>query len=192
MYLPQPQIGWIPMMDGRDRCSEELRMFERFKREAVLLAYSRPESEWEWLALAQHHGLPTRLLDWTTNPLVALYFAVSKSVPEAVEHSAVFILHEPEQIEVNPQDSPFSVKKVGRVDVTHLTPRLAAQSGTFTIHPTPQEPLNGDNLTAVLVPQKMRRDLKQMLHNYGINQRTLFPGLDGLAAHLKWLRSSIY
>src|SRR5437764_765572 len=62
----------------REHLENELTMLKRFRQDAGPRLRDRPSDDWEWLFLAQHFGVPTRLLDWTENPLVGLWFAVAQ------------------------------------------------------------------------------------------------------------------
>jgi len=70
---------------------KECEVLETFSNHLLTYVQHRPQTPWEELAIAQHHGLSSRFMDWTTNPLVALYFAV-RNTGGGKHDSAVYVL----------------------------------------------------------------------------------------------------
>ena len=188
-YQLVPKIGRVPLRLRRSRQLEEGRIFRRFKERALPYLEFMPRNDWDWLAMAQHHGLPTRLLDWTRNPLAALYFAVEH---ESAYDSAIYVLRGYEVISTRIHPDPFKYPKVGKFVPDRITPRISAQLGVFTIHPEPEKPFLSNSLEKLIIPNRICRKLKRIVDTYGINRATLFPDLDGLAHHITWQRTKVY
>ncbi len=88
--------------------TDEIASFQDFKIRAYPYLKHIPQNDWEWLTLAQHHGLATRLLDWTENPLVAGFFACYE---QYLEDSVIYVLDR-RKLDVPKRDeSPFKISK---------------------------------------------------------------------------------
>lgn len=187
---------------------DEQRMLREFKSQAQAYMNKIPNNDWEWLALAQHHGLPTRLLDWTTNPLVALYFAVKDDIEINEQEKSngydgssafYFLIYKTPPLDITISKSPIyyvnseSSRGHGLFWPPHATPRIKAQSGVLSVQQDPSKPFSyGSRLEKYIIPQHLRTKFRQILNAYGVNDSSMFPDLDGLASHLKNIREDHY
>lgn len=115
-------------------------LLELFKSSCVMSEKesSQLKNDYDWLSLAQHYGVPTRLLDWSKNPLIALWFAVSDyilDVPTCADNlhwPCVWILSLTEQTKTRESD-PFETQKLTYLGSLHSSARAQAQESVFTI-----------------------------------------------------------
>lgn len=170
----------------------ERQVIEDFKSRAIGYLNIQPRNQWEWLFLAQHHGLPTRLLDWSSSPLVALHFASREDKQTdfalyALNFSGGVISHD---IPSFLGDDPLAVKEPAQISPSYVNDRVERQSSIFTIQPDPWTPLRHRNeMRKYVFPKKSRRDMLRRLHYLGITNCSLTPGLDSLAKDIAFSRN---
>ena len=171
--------------------------FNEWRKLAVAYSKTLPSNDFECLAFAQHYGLATRFLDWSTNPLVALFFAVDSCTSST---GAVYCYSPYGHIDAD-SAKLGEFPSVGQYSPPPFDSRILLQCGVFTYHPKPRDPLgvgpvsedlgelrpkHGMNLVCFRVVAELKPILKRRLDEIGVNRRSLFPDLDGLSEYVNW------
>ena len=157
-------------------------MFRLFKEKSIPFLRERPRDDWEFLAVAQHYGIPTRLLDWTWNPLVSAFFAVQEC---GEEDGAVYALYAAIVPSYSPSVSPFETSGYCIYKPPHFDDRIVAQSGTFTSQDEPNQQFPTHECDVIVIPHGLKADIRHRLRILNIHTGSLFPSLDGVAKAIR-------
>lgn len=186
------------MINGYDSMeSLESHLLSEFEKYVFPIKDIRDNSQIEKLVFAQHYGLPTRLLDWSVNPLKALFFAVEDTQYDSVDGEV--ICFSPNEWYEGTKD----IKEIDKLIAFYpelLNERVSAQDGCFTAFPLQSSSFEVNELSeenypsdiefmwGITIPASSKIGLRVELSHLGVNHRTIYPGLDGVA---KWIKSSL-
>lgn len=200
------QYGSHPRGKLMYRLGYEQEMLESFKRRCHIFLNSYPDmnSNLDWLALMQHYGAPTRLLDFTFSPYIALYFAISGANKEG--SASVFCINHVEledNLEKTVADYDVKVNEFLTGDLSNtkkksdtflfcyepkfVNERLFAQQGLFLVsntlhfsHESILQKITDDNIyIKIKIESKSFKEIINELYKMNISATTLYPGFEG-------------
>src|SRR5438093_8833801 len=90
------------------------------------------------VAIAQHRGMATRLIDWTESLLVAAFFAVINAGARS-KSGIIYAVKDVPQVSPTDAEKPFDISDVRSYRPPHITSRIPAQRSVFTVHPDPTQ-----------------------------------------------------
>jgi len=182
-----------------DTTDVEIEMLKELRRRSVIYNTRNIDRDWDWLALAQHHGMATRLLDWTSNPLIALWFACYKPKTDGKNYSVVWAykVKSTRVLTANTSADPFNNRGGTKVFQPNLvSERLVAQSGWFTTHVYVSHlskfvSLNRNrtykrNIFKFKIKSSSRDQILDSLYKIGIHWQSVFPDIGGLCRHVNY------
>jgi hypothetical protein len=186
----------LPSIAREDPETNTERKEQKALDQLKLMGASFPElaqqSLLDLMVVARHFGLKTRLLDWTSNPLAALWFACADTKSGDTFVYAL-VADDLQDKEVYKKD-PFDPTKTRVFQPRLNNSRIVAQHGWFTLHRFSKKARafiaieknreTTTHLTQILIPKGERGGMLESLEQFGISRRTLFPDLEGLCQYL--------
>lgn len=153
------------------------------------------KDDWDLLVFAQHYRLKTRLLDWTSNPIAAIWFACNND-KKSDAYVYVFFAGKSFILDKKKDPDPFTIAGTKILKPPQNNERIIAQSGWFTAHPFSNSankfvPLETNNryrelVYEIKIPVGLKPTIVKKCNLFGINNQAMFPDMEGICRQINW------